>query len=356
MSIALAGFVEIDDLLDVEIAIEGYFDDQVDRAARLGDGYRGLWEAARRASSGGKKLRPALLMATHRALGGDRTEAAIEVATAFELLHTAFLLHDDVIDGDVVRRGQPNLAGARINEAVSRGVPGPLAESWGQASAILAGDLLIHAAQGLIARAPVPEPGRLALLDLLDRCVFVTAAGELADVAFATGVEPAALADTLAMAETKTASYTFEGPLIAGALLAAASADVVAGLGEFATTIGTAFQLRDDLLGVFGSEETTGKSSINDLRGRKLTPLMSYAQSTPAGPELARLLDVEPFDDGAAGMVRELLIDCGAYSYVEGLVAQKVRRAIEQIETAPFPASLRAPLRKIVVEATERVA
>ncbi len=356
MSLTLARFADLDDLENVEAALGSFFADRIERSARHGDGYRSLWAAARDASAGGKKIRPALVIATHRALRGENTHAAIEVASAFELLHTAFLLHDDVIDGDLIRRGRPNLAGARLIEAVDRGVPADQAAAWGQASAILAGDLLIHAAQLLVAQISGPEGRRRDLLDLLDDCVFVTAAGELADVAYASRIEPAALDEVLAMTQSKTASYTFEGPLAAGAILAGAAPEIVAGLREFGRTIGTAFQLRDDLLGVFGEEHETGKSAVSDLRNRKLTPLMVVARSTDSRARLDSLLDADPFDEAAAEAVRELLVECGARSKIEGLIAAQVRRAIELIDLSPFPVSLRVPLRKIVIEATDRLA
>ena len=351
----MARFAELEDLGNVEATIESFFEDRIERASHHGEGYRGLWTAARDASAGGKKIRPALVLATHRALHGEDPYAAVQVATAFELLHTAFLLHDDVIDGDLIRRGRPNLAGARLIEAVDRGVPADEAAAWGQASAILAGDLLIHAAQSLVAGISGPESRRRALLDLLDHCVFVTAAGELADVAYGSRVETVALTEVLAMTQSKTASYTFEGPLAAGAIVAGAAPEVVAGLGEFGRTIGTAFQLRDDLLGVFGDEEHTGKSAVNDLRNRKLTPLMVVARASEARGRLDALLDTDPFDEATAAAVRDLLIACGARSTIERMIAAHVRRAIEVIDTSPFSVTLRVPLRKIVIEATDRL-
>jgi geranylgeranyl diphosphate synthase type II len=356
MSLALVQFADQEQLSVVGRELDSFFAERVRRAAEHGEGYRRLWEAARVASAGGKRIRPALVVASHRALGGTASTAAVRVATAFELLHTAFLLHDDVIDRDVVRRGRPNLVGERVLEAADLGVDEADAELWGQSSAILAGDLLIHAAQGLVAAIPGPDDRRTALLELLDHCVFVTAAGELADVAFSTRVERPSFATAVAMSRNKTASYTFEGPLMAGAILADAPQPVVDGLGSFGRMIGTAFQLRDDLLGVFGEEAVTGKSVMSDLRSRKVTPLMAFAASTDAGPELDRLLGVDPLDELAASAIRTLLIECGARSHIERIIRRHVQDAIEVIDTAPFPVTLRVQLRRIALEATERLA
>ena len=181
--------------------LAAFFADRIAAADRYGREYRRLWLGARDASDGGKRIRPRLVLSAFEALGGGDPDAAIDVALAFELLHTAFLLHDDVIDEDVVRRGRPNLSGAFSADARTRLVPPARASRWGETAAILAGDLLLHAAASLVARAAVPADARSALLDVLDHSIFVSAAGELADVAFSVGLGEAGLPDVLAMTE-----------------------------------------------------------------------------------------------------------------------------------------------------------
>ena len=124
---------------------------------------------------------PSRLLTSFRGLGGVDAEPAYTAAVAYELLHTAFLLHDDVIDGDTVRRGRPNVAGAFAAEAVTRGADPDRGRRWGEAGAILDGDLLLHAASSVLARVETDDRTRERLIDILDHGVFVTAAGELAD-------------------------------------------------------------------------------------------------------------------------------------------------------------------------------
>ena len=356
MSLIGSELVRLDDTEEVASWIDAFFDERVSMASAHGRQYRSLWEAARHASEGGKKFRPALVLETYRELGGGDTGDAVRVATAFELLHTAFLLHDDVIDRDTVRRGRPNLVGAFALDAADRGVSEEDAELWGQASAILAGDLLIYSAQAMVARLNVAEQKRSSLLDLLDQCVFVTAAGELADVAFSTRVETPELSDVLAMTAWKTATYSFEGPLKAGAILAGAGADDLRTLGEFGSLVGVAFQLRDDILGVFGVEQLTGKSAISDIRRGKITPLVVYAQRTSHGAELNHILARSELCDTDGDVVRGILEQSGARAFVEEMISDYAERAIELIRSSGLPSGLRSRLHRVAQLAVERVA
>lgn len=339
---------------EIRASIESFFGERILKATALGGQYPALWRAARQASRGGKKLRPALVVQVFQELSGGEVRHAIEAATAFELLHTAFLLHDDVIDKDTVRRGELNLVGSFAKHAAEQGASGEDALLWGEASAILAGDLLIQAAQSLLARVPIPEHQRLALLDLFDHSVFVTAAGELADVAFATGAVAPAMDEVLAMAEQKTASYSFEGPLLAGAILANASESDQKVLSTFGKLVGTAFQLRDDILGVFGDEKLTGKSVISDLRGGKVTPMVAFALRSSDADELRKMMAKPELVSADGATVRAILDHCGARAFVENLMADHVQRALKVVASSTLPLSLQQMLGDVAERATVR--
>ena len=347
---------ETDYATAVAISISEFFDTKASEAGRYGRQYADLWAAARRSSQGGKQFRPALVVSTYRALGGGQDEDAVVVATAFELLHTAFLLHDDVIDGDTVRRGALNLVGAFSAHAADRGVGPAGARTWGEASAIVAGDLLIHAATTQIARLGIPEATRAGLLDLLEDCMFVTAAGELADVAYSTMVEVPVLSEVLSMTQWKTAHYSFQAPLRAGALLADAGPETGAALGEYGRDIGIAFQLRDDVLGVFGSETVTGKSVISDVREGKITPLMCYALQRDETGELHRILARGSGTEPDVNRVRQLLEAGGAREFIENLIDDYTRLAAAAIASPTVPDSLRQQLGDVADKARRRLA
>jgi geranylgeranyl diphosphate synthase, type II len=340
----------------VDTRLAEFFAEREGLSRGYGVQYPYLWRAARRASDGGKRFRPLLVIRTHDELGGTHHEAALDVATAFELLHTAFLLHDDLIDNDHHRRGQPNLAGGESNRALGAGLSAAHAQQWGDASAILAGDLLIHFAQSMVARIDLPHNKRSAILDLLDESVYVTAAGELADVAFSVGLQEGKLAHVLDMSSHKTASYSFCGPLRAGAILAGADQETLSLLADYGNLVGIAFQLRDDLLGVFGDENLTGKSSLGDFRENKITPLIAYAQSTSAWEPYNHLLGKPDLSVDEADVLREMLDTCGALSYVKNLIERHVDDACSMVAASSLPVSFREELIAIAHLSAERVA
>ena len=296
------------------------------RARANGPRHAELWESVVAATEGGKRFRPALLLAAHDALGGGNPVAAARVAAAVELLHTAFVIHDDVIDGDEVRRGRLNPAGTFAARARAAGAAPSEAAELGRTAAILAGDLALTAAVRAVAQCGAPAEVTDQLLDLFDAALHTTAAGELADVGLALGTEPASVAASLVMEEQKTSAYSFALPLQAGALLAGAPPETVARLGEAGGSFGIAFQLLDDLLGVFGDPATTGKTTTGDLRTGKRTPLLVHATSGPLGHDVlayvGRDLTEEELDEA-----RRLLVASGARDFVERLVETHLAEA-----------------------------
>ncbi|WP_437583717.1 polyprenyl synthetase family protein [Paramicrobacterium sp. CJ85] len=346
---------------DVDSALGGvarrldrFFDERRVTAREQGPSSLALWDALRDSATGGKKIRPRLVLNAHRLLSGVREDAACDVAVAVELLHTAFLVHDDVIDGDTRRRGRRNVIGQFHVDAQQRGASEAASRAWGEAAGILAGDLLIHAAQSMVGRLDLPSSIRVPLIDLFDESVMVTAAGELQDVGLTEGVLEASAVDVLAMAGRKTAHYSFRMPLRAGAILAGADAVVATQLDEFGHHAGIAFQLRDDLLGVWGRAEATGKSTSSDLRRATMTPLLAHALSTPVGEELRHalgLVDPRTFD---AERARALLAASGARETMEQLIADHAAAARAVLERDLLPVELQRLLADTLRSARER--
>ena len=279
-----------------------------------------LWDALTSATEGGKRFRPALVMAAHGALGGTAWAAAAMTGAAVELLHTALVIHDDVIDGDDVRRGRPNVSGTMRAYAVAAGATPAAAHPLGHTAGILAGDLALAAAIRAVATCGAEPAVTHRLLDLFDAALHATAAGELADVRMSLGLGPVSLAESLAMEEQKTSAYSFALPLQAGAVLAGADASTVERLGEAGRVLGIAFQLVDDLLGVFGDPARTGKSATSDLRAGKQTPLLAHARSTPEWERIALHVGRE-LTDAEHAEARRLLEASGSRRFVEDLAA-----------------------------------
>jgi geranylgeranyl diphosphate synthase type II len=161
--------------------------------------------------------------------------------------------------------------------------------------------------------------------------------------------------DILTMERLKTAVYSFECPLQAGAILAGASEEVVATLGDFGREIGIAYQIVDDLLGVFGLEAETGKTTIGDLREGKRTVLIAYATSTREWADVAHLVGCDDLTEADAARVREVLVACGARSFAEGLARYYANRALARLAEPHIPQALRGELHPVADDVLGRV-
>ncbi|MFD5226792.1 polyprenyl synthetase family protein [Microbacterium sp. NPDC058342] len=337
---------------DVDAVIGRFFAQRIERADARGARHGEIWRRAAEATNGGKRLRPRLLLLAHEALGGGDSRSAETAAAAFELLHTALLLHDDLLDGDLVRRGRPNLAGRFAASAVDEGVAPEAATAWGEASALLAGDVLLSGVHSLIAE--IEHSARAALHALVDDCLAVTASGEHSDVGYALGVLRADEHEILRMMEQKTACYSFSAPLRAGALLAGADARTVSGLGGIGASLGLLYQMRDDVIGVFGAETRSGKTVIGDLREGKRTLLIAFAEHSAQWAQVRHLFGRTRLDLADAGRLRAALISSGAADRMQQTIAEQLDRVQREIDEAPLPDPLRGALRRIAVDCAGR--
>jgi geranylgeranyl diphosphate synthase type I len=293
-----------------------------------GADYRNLWQSVGDQFAGGKNLRPSLTLAAYAGLGGEDPEAIVPVAAAMEMLHTAMLVHDDILDHDEVRRGRPNVAGIRRTELSSHALTDQQVEDHVMAAALLGGDLALSSAYDLISRAPLPAHHRLACLDLITRAVRTTIAGELLDM-YADLTDPGE-ANALLVSELKTATYSCVVPLLAGAQLAGADPTMVGHLEKIGTAVGLSFQLMDDDLGVFGDPVVTGKSILSDLRAGKRTEMMRLAfhfADAEGHAILAANVGNPGLDDRGANAVREVLEFSGARERARKVARQQMKSA-----------------------------
>lgn len=324
-------------MIDPRAELTRFFDDAAGRGGTRD--HDALWAALRDASQGGKQLRPLLFVSVHEALGGRPGDpAAARVAAALELLHTAFVVHDDVIDGDDVRRGRVNVSGTFAAQARAAGVPPERAGRYGAAAGLLAGDLALAGSVRLVAQCGAPPDQVDRMLDLLDRTLHVTAAGELADVRMSLD-GMADVEEALEVTDAKTAAYSFELPLQLAGVLTGTDDRALADLGRFGRLLGAAFQLRDDVHGLFGDPDRTGKSSVSDLREGKWTPLIAYARTTTAWPQIEPHLGSQDIDESTARLVRDQLLACGARRYVEEraiAMAERASQAVAHLPVAPL--------------------
>lgn len=258
--------------IDVNSVLENWYSQNTQHASQIHPTYGELWQSLQSLGlAGGKRLRPYLTVISYMACGGDKYEDAIIVGAGEELLHTSLLIHDDIIDHDFKRYGQPNVAG--VYQSKYRAITNKdEADHFATSAAILAGDLALSGSHQLILQSNFSAEQKLHAMRLLDEAIFAVAGGELLDAE--ASLNPGRPTDSLIIAELKTASYSFMSPLILGATLANASSSTIERLGDLGKALGTAYQLSDDLLGLYGDEATTGKPITSDIREGKQTFLL----------------------------------------------------------------------------------
>jgi len=329
------------------MSLQDELDDLVSpaRVPDLSRDHGALMAAVEVGTSGGKRFRPWLVTTVHAAFAGDQPESVVDrAAAATELLHTAFVVHDDVIDNDDTRRGRPSVPGWFRADAVALDTAPDDQDTYTRAGAILAGDLALAAAIRAVATCGADAHTTGRLLDLLDDTLHASAAGELADVRLALSPRMPDAPEALAVAEHKTAAYSFVLPMQAGAVLAGATDEHVEALGEIGRCLGIAFQLRDDVRAIFGDPVATGKDRLGDLREGKRTPLMVHASQTSSWPRIAPHLGDPHLTETTAATVRELLESCGSRGYIEELADQHLEIAREQSRSLGLDAALLEPL------------
>jgi geranylgeranyl diphosphate synthase type I len=292
-------------------------------------------------AAGGKRLRPAFVYWGHRATGAAHEEAVLRPAAAVELLHTFALLHDDVMDRSTTRRGQAS-AHAALSASHRRQRRLGDGDWFGTSAAILAGDLTYVWADELFDSTTLPPDAvaraRAVFTDLRREVI----AGQYLDLVLAAD-EQAGEDGARQVALLKSARYTVTRPLLLGAALAPAvdGARVGPALRAFGDAVGMAFQMRDDVLGLFGDPAETGKSTLDDLREGKRTLLVLRAlrlADDAQGALLRACLGDPLLDEAQADRAREVVAASGALASVEALIAAQHTIAIAAIADLPDPA------------------
>lgn len=315
--------------------------DRIAQAEKISDDYAQLWRSIESLlQAGGKRLRPYVIFLAYT-LDGRKSdiETIIPAAAAQELLHMAMLIHDDIIDRDQIRYGVKNVTG-QYDDLYKQHISDPIERRhFSNSAAIMAGDLLIAEAYSLIQQCNVDAPHITKAQAVLSKAIFGVVGGELLDTESA--FRPFDTVDALLIAQQKTASYSFVGPLIMGASLADASLETIAGLRAFGSALGVAYQLQDDLLGAFGDEAITGKSNSGDIVEGKHTHLIEqfYQRADAARvAEFNTIFKNNHANDRAIERARQLLIETGAVQAVQMAIdelAGQARIHLEQLEMTP---------------------
>lgn len=295
--------------------------------------------------------------------GHDELPAIVLAASALELFHAAALVHDDIMDNSDSRRGYPS-AHKRFEQAHRlagwTGEPG----SFGRSAALLLGDLLLGWSDELFDAGTAALPAAAVRAGRREFGVMRTevTAGQYLDIleenSWAVHEEAEALPRAHRVIVYKSAKYSVESPLAIGAALGGAAEPQLAALRAFGLPLGVAYQLRDDLLGVFGDPAVTGKPAGDDLREGKRTVLIALARarlSLPTRALLDELIGSPDLDAQQIGMIRSALMDCGAIHEVERIIDYNVDKAKAALSDAPISASAAARLLELAGTVTQRI-
>jgi geranylgeranyl diphosphate synthase type I len=318
-----------------------------------------MMEAVSTLLRGGKRLRPAFCYWGWRGAGGPDVAAIIDACAALELFQGAALIHDDVMDGSDTRRGMPSVH--RRFAALHRGsswLGSP--ESYGVAGAILCGDLCLCWSDEMIAGADIDRE-RLAkgravyhvmrtqlmggqYLDMLEQTRANEPGGGTVDRA-------------LNVIRYKSAKYSVEHPLLLGGCLAGADDELLKAYSAYGMPLGEAFQLRDDVLGVFGDPAETGKPAGDDLREGKRTVMIAAAleRATPAQAATVRRHLGDPrLDATGVDTLREIVVGTGALDEVERRITALTDEALGALRSSAVEEPARSVLTSLATAATQR--
>jgi len=323
--------------------------------------------------SGGKRFRAQFCYWGWRAVSPANTASAVpsendldvlvDLCAGLEIFHAAALVHDDIIDNSDTRRGMPSVHRRFESLHQGEGWRGP-GRTFGEGSAILLGDLLLAWSDELIAHAVLGAPSletHLATRAAVDLMRTEVTLGQYLDLmeerAWPTVGLDESLDRALRVIVYKSAKYSVEAPLVIGASLRGASTAQLDSLRRFGLPLGIAFQLRDDLLGVFGDAERTGKPSGDDLREGKRTALVALTRARldpPSRRLFDELLGDPDLDDAQIRMLQQTMRETGAVLEIETMIAERLKAALGELERASLGDTARAELASLARRITQR--
>jgi geranylgeranyl diphosphate synthase, type I len=335
-------------------AAAGFVRDRCDEYVRDVPGAGLISELLGSYVSAGKYVRPTFTYLGWLC-GADESDAALRAAASTELLHAFALIQDDVMDRSPLRRGRTTAHVRLADWYGSRGLAGD-ERHFGESAAILLSDLLLIWAERMLRESGLGSDALGRGWPVYDTLRGELAVGQFADL-FSDARHLPPMETVLEVSRRKSGNYTVRRPLELGAALAGCGQQVQDALGRYGALVGEAFQLRDDLLGVFGQPSVTGKPNGGDLREHKATSVVTLAAEL-AGPvsraELGRLYAQDRLGEPELARVRELIEGTGAVGRIEQMIDSRVRGACASLSGAGINGFALAALRDLAVRATSR--
>jgi geranylgeranyl diphosphate synthase type I len=343
----------------VHKALESFLSRQMDALEAVSPDCAPMVDAVAELMRGGKRLRAAFCYWAWRGAGGEDTEAILVAAASLEFFQAAALIHDDVMDDSDTRRGMPAVHRRFATLHRASGWTGD-GERFGLAGAVLAGDLCLVWNDEMMSGSGLTPVELSRARPVYDRMRTELMGGQYLDMleqSIALRRDGGAVERARQVIRYKSAKYTIEHPLLIGGSLAGAGPELLASYSAFGLPLGEAFQLRDDVLGVFGDPVQTGKPAGDDLREGKRTVLIAKAleRATPGQAGVVRQLLGDPgLDTTGVEALREVIVSTGALDAVEDLIDELVTRSRAVLDAADVAEPARAVLAGLVDAATAR--
>ncbi|MBT3356569.1 polyprenyl synthetase family protein [bacterium] len=283
--------------------------------------------------AGGKRIRPAVMYYAYLGCGGKDEDRIVEASMSIELVHSFLLIHDDIIDKDELRHGVKTL-NAEYEAIARKFFPKTDPVHFGNSMAMIAGDLAGSMASEIVFHSKFAPETIIKVLDKLQDIVYVTIPGEMIDVileAKGTATEE----EIMRMYEGKTSRYTFEGPSHLGALLANSDESVLANFTDYSMPLGAAFQIRDDVLGIFGEQKKLGKPVGSDIIEGKQTLLVIKVRESGTAAQKKRmeqLLKKQDITKSEIDEFRQIVTESGSLDYAKNLSEKLVSDSISALD------------------------
>ncbi len=308
-------------------ALSNYFDSKIIEAKKIGETSEPMLKILKEFTiRGGKRVRPALVYNAYTCFSNEKLDEAIKAGIASELVQSFLLIHDDIMDNDELRRGKPTvhkIYSEYFNDS-----------ELGRSLAILCGDLSVSLANELLLSIDLPAERKIKAGILLNEVLNKVGFGQELDV-ISSKEKEITQEELFKIHRLKTAKYTFEGPLLIGATLGGATQKDLEILKGYSTPVGLAFQLQDDILGLFGDEKKLGKKVGSDIREGKKTLLILKAKekcSTFEKRFLEKTLGNKNVSSDDIKKVREIVIATGSLDYNKSMIKNLLDEAKDELK------------------------
>ncbi len=334
---------------DINSLISQFLNDKLKKSTAIHEDFNFFWQSILDLhKAGGKRLRPYILVLAYEAFGGGNYETILPIAASVELLHSAMLIHDDVMDRDYLRHGKTNIAGMYQKRYAKLKNKSDI-DHYANSAAIMAGDLLLSESYQSILGSKIGDEDKIRIMKLLGEAVSTTIGGQLLDSEAV--IFPEGNTDSLITAIHKTSYYTFNLPLLIGSMLAGANDGSIKNLISIGTSLGIAFQLSDDLQGIFGNSSHTGKPDFGDIREGKQTYLLQTANRIANQKQknlLKTIIGNPNCDQKMSQKVQQLMTEMGAKKHVEQKIKKLKKDALKLIEKLPVDSKHMIVIKRLV--------